>query len=56
MKGLLLVKEIYLQGFRNLGHIIIKNYFKIFSWMCFALIAWGIYALIYRSVTGFAFV
>ncbi|MEX0291096.1 MAG: DUF6747 family protein, partial [Flavobacteriaceae bacterium] len=31
METLLLVKEIYLEGFKNLGHYILKNYMKVFS-------------------------
>jgi len=56
MKGILLCREIYLNGFKNLGHFIIKNYLKLFSWFCFSLIALGAYALIYRLLTGYAFV
>ncbi|MEB8328243.1 hypothetical protein OO009_02650 [Flavobacteriaceae bacterium KMM 6897] len=53
MTKLLLIKEIYLEGFRNLGHLIIKNYLKVFSWICFALILVAMYALVYRMSTGF---
>ncbi|WP_435314678.1 DUF6747 family protein [Cellulophaga fucicola] len=56
MKGILLCKEIYLNGFKNLGHFILKNYLKAFSWFSFALIAVAAYALLYRVLTGFAFV
>lgn len=55
MKTTLLIKEIYLEGFRNLGNYILKNYLKIFSWFCFALIFVGAYALLFRISTGFAF-
>jgi len=55
MKNLLLVKEIYLEGFRNLGHIILVNYFKLFAWFSFALFAIVLYAFVYRLATGFAF-
>ena len=55
MKTTLLIKEIYLEGFRNLGHYILKNYLKIFAWFSFFLIAAGLYALIFRIFTGFAF-
>lgn len=55
MKTTLLIKEIYSEGFRNLGSYILKNYLKIFSWFCFALIFMGLYALIFRMFTGFAF-
>jgi hypothetical protein len=55
MNRLLLIKEIYLEGFKNLGHLIITNYFKVFSWFCFTLCAMAIYAFVFRLVTGFAF-
>ncbi|MGB5553642.1 MAG: DUF6747 family protein [Flavobacteriaceae bacterium] len=55
MKTTLLIKEIYLEGFKNLGNFLLKNYLKIFSWFCFALILIGSYALLYRMYTGFAF-
>ncbi|MEP0214677.1 MAG: DUF6747 family protein [Cellulophaga sp.] len=56
MKGILLCKEIYVNGFKNLGHFILKNYFKMFSWFCFTLIVIAAYALMYRVLTGYAFV
>lgn len=55
MKTTLLIKEIYLEGFRNLGNYILKNYLKVFSWFSFALIFVGLYALLFRMFTGFAF-
>lgn len=55
MNKLLLIKEIYVDGFRNLGHFIIEKSFKIFSWFCFALFLVVLYAFVYRLATGFAF-
>ena len=55
MKTTLLIKEIYLEGFKNLGSYILKNYLKIFSWFSFFLITVALYALIFRMSTGFAF-
>jgi len=55
MKKLLLVKEIYLEGFRNLGHIILEKYFKIFAWFSFIMFFIVLYAFVYRIATGFAF-
>jgi len=55
MEKILLVKSIYMEAFRNWKHIIIKNYFKLFSIICFALIVITIYAFIFRLSTGFAF-
>ena len=55
MRRFLLVKEIYLEAFRNLGNILIQRYFKIFSWFCFAMFFIVLYAFIFRLATGFAF-
>ena len=55
MKTTLLIKEIYSEGFKNLGSFIVKNYLKIFSWFCFVLISITLYALVFRMFTGFAF-
>ncbi len=55
MKRILLVKEIYLEAFKNLGNIVIQNYFKVFSWFCFILFFVVLYAFIFRLSTGFAF-
>ncbi len=55
MKNALLIKEIYLEAFKSLGSKIVKSYFKIFSWFCFASFLVVIYAFIFRIATGFAF-
>jgi len=55
MKNVLLIKEIYLEGFKNLGNKLVKSYFKAFSWFCFASFLIVLYAFIFRVVTGFAF-
>lgn len=55
MKNVLLIKEIYLQAFRNLGNVIVKSYFKAFSWFCFASFIIMLYAFVFRVSTGFAF-
>lgn len=55
MKTVLLIKEIYTEGFQNLGNIIVKEYFKIFAWFSFAMYAVVLYAFIFRVATGFAF-
>lgn len=55
MKTLLLVKEIYLEGFRNIGNFIIQKYFKIFAWFSFIMFFIVLYAFVYRIATGFAF-
>lgn len=55
MKTVLLIKEIYLEGFRNLGNIIVQKYFKAFAWFSFAMYCMVLYAFIFRVYTGFAF-
>ncbi|WP_317169033.1 DUF6747 family protein [Poritiphilus flavus] len=55
MKHVLLIKEIYLEAFRNLGHAIVKNFFKVFSWFCFVSFVIVLYAFLFRVATGFAF-
>lgn len=55
MGKLLLIKEIYVEAFRNWKILILENYFKVFSWLCFALLFIAAYALIFRISTGFAF-
>jgi len=55
MNTILLIKDIYLEGFRNLGAYIVKNFFKGYAWLCFVLMAIAFYALIFRISTGFAF-
>ena len=55
MKKIILIKEIYLEAFRNLGAKILTKYFKAFSWFCFILLAVVLYAFVFRVSTGFAF-
>ncbi|WP_373517781.1 DUF6747 family protein [Pricia sp.] len=55
MKTVLLIKNIYLEGFKNIGNYIVRNYFKVFTWFTLAMLAIVIYAFILRLSTGFAF-
>ncbi|MEK6152852.1 DUF6747 family protein [Flavobacteriaceae bacterium 3-367] len=55
MKNLLLIKQIYLDAFKNLGHVFVKSYFKAFAWFCFASFLIVLYAFLFRVSTGFAF-
>ncbi|NNE76280.1 MAG: hypothetical protein HKN31_04325 [Pricia sp.] len=55
MNTLQLVKEIYNDGFKNLGNLIVKNYFKAFAWFSFSMYAVVLYAFIFRVSTGFSF-
>ncbi|MEK6151960.1 DUF6747 family protein [Flavobacteriaceae bacterium 3-367] len=55
MKTILLIKEIYLEGFRNLGNFIVREYFKLFAWFSFIMFLVVLYAFIFRVSTGFIF-
>lgn len=55
MKTILLLKEIYLEGFKNLGNFIVRRYFRLFAWFSIAMFAVILYAFIFRISTGFAF-
>jgi hypothetical protein len=55
MKTLLLVKEIYLDAFKNLGNFIVRNYFRAFAWFSFAMFMVVLYAFVFRVYTGFPF-
>ncbi|MDG1571862.1 hypothetical protein OZ410_06005 [Robiginitalea sp. M366] len=55
MKTALLIKEIYAEAFRNLGHYLVRNYFKAFAWFSFAMFGIVLYAFVFRLATGFAF-
>ncbi|NNL15471.1 MAG: hypothetical protein HKO81_02370 [Flavobacteriaceae bacterium] len=55
MKTLSLIKQIYLQGFQDLGNHFVKSYFKIFAWFGFAMYGIVVYAFLFRVSTGFAF-
>lgn len=55
MKTALLIKELYLEAFRDLGHYLIRNYFKLFTWFNIAMFGLVLYAFIFRMATGFAF-
>jgi len=53
MKNLLLIKEIYLEGFKDLGYWIAKYYFKVLFWATTLLFLVVLYAFFYRVSTGF---
>ena len=55
MKTILLLREIYYEGFKDIGHFLVRNYFKVFAWISFTLFFIVLYAFIYRIVTGFVF-
>ncbi len=55
MKTAVMIKEIYAEAFRNLGHYTVKYILKVLTWFSFILFFVGLYALIFRMSTGFAF-
>jgi len=55
MKTVLLIGKIYADGFKNIGNVIIQNYFKGYAWFSFIMFAIALYAFIYRVANGFAF-
>ncbi len=55
MKKFLLVKEIYLEAFKDWTQKLLEKYFKAFSVICFLLLAVTLYAFVFRVSTGFAF-
>ena len=55
MKKLLLIKEIYVEAFRNISNLILRKYFEVFAWFSFALFLIVLYAFIFRLSTGFPF-
>ncbi|MBC8769847.1 hypothetical protein H4O18_17745 [Arenibacter sp. BSSL-BM3] len=55
METILLFKEIYHNGFKQLGSWLVKSYFKAFSWFSFAMFIVVLYAFGYRLITGFSF-
>ncbi len=50
-----LIREIYLEGFRDLGHYLITHFFKFFAWFSFLMYLLALYAFVYRLSTGFQF-
>ena len=55
MKTILLLKEIYSEGFKDLGNFIAERYFKFFAWFSFIMFAVVLYAFVFRVTTGFPF-
>jgi len=55
MKTILLIKEIYLEGFKNIQHYVVKHYFKSFAWFTLAMFVIVLYAFLFRLFTGFPF-
>ena len=47
------VREIYMEAFKSLGHLILRNGFKIYFWTCAFLFLVVVYAFSFRLATGF---
>lgn len=55
MKTLFLFREIYLDAFRSVDNLIIRNYLKVFSIFSFCMFLVAVYAIIFSISVGFAF-
>lgn len=55
MKTLFLFKEIYLEAFRKVDNLIIRNYLKVFSVFSFCMFLLAVYAIVFSISSGFAF-
>ncbi len=55
MKTILLIKEIYLEGFKNIQNYVVKYSFKAFAWFTLAMFVIVLYAFLFRLLTGFVF-
>lgn len=44
-----------MQAFKNLGSLIVRNYFRAFAWFSFAMFLVVLYAFVFRVYTGYAF-
>jgi len=56
MKTVLLIKEIYFEGFKNIGSYLLKRSLKLLTWFTIGVFIIVLYGFIYRLLTGFAFV
>tara|TARA_R110000764_G_scaffold45006_2_gene101277 strand:+ start:972 stop:1142 length:171 start_codon:yes stop_codon:yes gene_type:complete len=55
MKTIFIIRNIYVEGFRDIGNLMVKHYFRAFAWFSSSMFLIVIYALIYRVSTGFLF-
>lgn len=55
MSTISLIKEIYINAFKNISNFIVKRYFKAFAIFSFIMFLIVLYAFIYRVYTGFPF-
>ena len=55
MDNLKIIKEIYMEAFKQLENFVLKTYMKFFAWFSFIMFGVVLYAFIYRVITGFPF-
>jgi hypothetical protein len=55
MSTFTLIREIYINAFRNISNYIVKRYFKAFAVFSFIMFLIVLYAFVYRVYTGFPF-
>lgn len=55
MKKVQLRVKVYVDAFKNIGTVIVRNYFKSFTWSSFIMFAMILYAYVFGVGTGFAF-
>jgi hypothetical protein len=56
MKTVLLIKEIYFDGFKNLGSYLVERLLKVLTWFTLGIFIIVLYGFLYRILTGFAFI
>ncbi|WP_317131429.1 DUF6747 family protein [Maribacter sp. ACAM166] len=55
MKTVILLKEIYEEGFKNLGNYMLKYSLKAFTWFTVIMLILVLYVFIHRLFSGFSF-
>ena len=53
MNNILLVQEIYRDGFKDLGGLFFRYSLWLYTWFSFAMIALGVYVLISKVGSGY---
>ncbi len=55
MRTALLLEDIHLRAFKNLGNLIVRSYFRVFAWFSFAIFFIVLYSLVLRVFIGYQF-
>ncbi len=55
MSTLILIKESYKEGFRNLSVYLVRRFLKSYTWLTIVLWTIAVYALVFRMASGYAF-